>query len=51
MGAPSLTMSEAAERAALIAVERYDLDVEPRGLYEGEVLESTSRRSPTTGSR
>jgi aminopeptidase N len=42
MGAPSLTMHEAAERAALIAVERYDGEVDLRGLLEGQVLESTS---------
>ena len=42
MGAKSLTEQEAADRAALIAVERYDIEVDLRGLYEGEVLESTS---------
>jgi hypothetical protein len=42
MGAPSLTMHEAAERAALIAVERYDVEVDLRDLLEGQVLESTS---------
>ncbi|MCW2851804.1 MAG: pepN [Nocardioides sp.] len=35
-------MHEAAERAALIAVERYDVEVDLRGLLEGQVLESTS---------
>ncbi|WP_193608048.1 aminopeptidase N [Nocardioides lijunqiniae] len=42
MGPTSLTMQEAAERAALIAVERYDIEVDLRGLLEGEVLASTS---------
>ncbi|MFL6003788.1 MAG: aminopeptidase N [Nocardioides sp.] len=38
----SLTQAEAAERVALINVERYDIDVDMRGLLEGEVIESTS---------
>ncbi|WP_134742358.1 aminopeptidase N [Nocardioides sp. 503] len=42
MDATSLTMDEAAERAALISVERYDIEVDLRGLLEGEVLASTS---------
>ena len=32
----SLTQDEAEERAALIAVDRYDIDVDLRGLLEGE---------------
>jgi len=31
----SLTREEAAERAALINVDRYDVNVDLRGLYEG----------------
>ena len=38
----SLTQAEAAERVALINVERYDIDVDMRGLLEGEVIESRS---------
>ncbi|WP_248581531.1 aminopeptidase N [Nocardioides sp. InS609-2] len=38
----SLTQREAAERAALISVERYDIAVDLRGLYEGPVWASTS---------
>ena len=38
----SLTRLEAEERAALLEVERYDITVELRGLFEGEVLESVS---------
>ena len=38
----SLTRSEAEERAALIDVTRYDIAVDLRGLFEGEVLEATS---------
>ena len=38
----SLTRSEAEERAALIEVTRYDIAVDLRGLFEGEVLEATS---------
>jgi aminopeptidase N len=38
----SLSREEAAERAALISVERYDVAVDLRGLYEGEVWAATS---------
>ena len=38
----SLTREEAEERAALIEVDRYDVAVDLRGLFEGEVLEATS---------
>ena len=38
----SLTQAEAAERAALIDVQRYDIDVDMRGLLEGDTLESVS---------
>ena len=38
----SLTRTEAEERAALIEVTRYDIEVDLRGLFEGEVLEATS---------
>jgi aminopeptidase N len=38
----SLTQAEAAERVSLIDVERYDIDVDMRGLLEGEVIESRS---------
>ncbi|HEX4471102.1 MAG TPA: aminopeptidase N [Nocardioides sp.] len=38
----SLTREEAAERAALINVERYDVNVDLRGLYEGELWAATS---------
>jgi aminopeptidase N len=38
----SLTQAEAAERVSLINVERYDIDVDMRGLLEGEVIESRS---------
>ncbi len=38
----SLTRTEAKERAALIEVTRYDIAVDLRGLFEGEVLEATS---------
>ena len=40
--AKSLTRHEAEARSALLAVDRYDITVELRGLLEGEVLESTS---------
>jgi aminopeptidase N len=40
--ARSLTRQEAEERAALLEVDRYDIAVDLRGLFEGEVLESTS---------
>jgi aminopeptidase N len=38
----SLTRTEAEARAALIEVDRYDIEVELRGLFEGAVLEATS---------
>ncbi|MEO6512988.1 MAG: aminopeptidase N, partial [Nocardioides sp.] len=38
----SLTRAEAEERFALLDVERYDVAVDLRGLFEGEVLEATS---------
>ena len=38
----SLTREEAAERAALINVDRYDVNVDLRGLYEGELWAATS---------
>ena len=38
----SLTSSEAEERFALLEVERYDVAVDLRGLFEGELLEATS---------
>ncbi|GEP39385.1 aminopeptidase N [Nocardioides psychrotolerans] len=42
MGAKSLTRNEAEQRAALLTVDRYDLAVDLRGLFAGEVLESTA---------
>ncbi|GAB3769724.1 aminopeptidase N [Nocardioides ginsengisegetis] len=41
--AKSLTREEAEERGALLDVDRYDIAVDLRGLFEGEVLESVSR--------
>jgi aminopeptidase N len=41
-GPLSLTRAEAEERFALLEVERYDVAVDLRGLFEGEVLEATS---------
>ena len=38
----SLTRQEAEERAALIAVDRYDIAVDMRGLLEGDTIRSTS---------
>ena len=38
----SLTQTEAVRRAELLDVQRYDIDVDMRGLLEGEVIESTS---------
>jgi aminopeptidase N len=38
----SLTRDEAEARSALLDVVRYDIAVDLRGLFEGEVLESTS---------
>ncbi|MGZ5418676.1 MAG: aminopeptidase N [Nocardioides sp.] len=40
--AASLTRLEAEERGALIAVDRYDISVDMRGLWEGETIHSTS---------
>ena len=42
MDPASLTRAEAAERAAILSVHRYDIDVDMRGLLEGEVIESRS---------
>ncbi|MGN6741666.1 MAG: aminopeptidase N [Amnibacterium sp.] len=39
----SLTREEAADRAALISVERYDIEVDMTGLLEGPTIRSTSR--------
>ncbi|WP_319462573.1 aminopeptidase N [Micromonospora sp. RTP1Z1] len=41
-GARSLTHDEARERAALLAVERYDIDVDLTRLLEGEEFRATS---------
>ena len=38
----SLTRVEAEERAALLAVQRYDIDVDLTGLLEGDTVRSTS---------
>ena len=38
----SLTQDEAKERAALLDVQRYDLDFDLTGLAEGEELRTTS---------
>ncbi|MCY7395873.1 MAG: aminopeptidase N [Nocardioides sp.] len=38
----SLTMLEARERSTLVEVQRYDVDVDLRGLLEGEVWAATS---------
>ncbi len=38
----TLTQREAADRAGLISVERYDISVDLRGLYDGPVWASTS---------
>ena len=43
----SLTREEAAERAALLNVERYDVHVDLRGLYEGDLWAATSTISFT----
>jgi aminopeptidase N len=43
----SLTREEAAERAALIDVERYDVHVDLRGLYDGDLWAATSTVSFT----
>src|SRR5688500_1001942 len=42
MDAASLTRSEAEERSRLLAVTRYDLDVDLTGLLEGETLRAVS---------
>ncbi|MFD1948623.1 aminopeptidase N [Nocardioides aestuarii] len=42
MTVASLTRPEAEERAALLAVSRYDIDVDLTGLLDGEVWEATS---------
>ena len=47
----SLTRTEAEERAALIEVNRYDIEVDLRGLFEGVVLEATSTITFTCRSR
>jgi aminopeptidase N len=41
-GPLSLTQIEAAERFALLEVDRYDVAFDLRGLFEGDVLEATS---------
>ena len=41
-GVRSLTREEAEARRALLEVTRYDIAVDMRGLFEGEVLEATS---------
>jgi aminopeptidase N len=41
-GIASLTREEAAARAALVDVERYDVHVDLRGLYEGDLWAATS---------
>jgi aminopeptidase N len=38
----SLTRDEAARRSALLTVERYDVHVDLRGLYDGEIWAATS---------
>ena len=43
----SLTREEAAERAALISVERYDVSIDLRGLYDGDLWAATSTVSFT----
>src|SRR3954469_24241424 len=43
----SLTRDEAAQRAALIDVQRYDVHIDLRGLAEGEVWAATSTVSFT----
>jgi aminopeptidase N len=44
----SLTREEAHERAALISVSRYDVQVDLRGLFEGEIWAATSTMSFTS---
>ncbi len=41
-GPLSLTRAEAEERFALLEVDRYDVAMDLRGLFEGEVLQATS---------
>ncbi|MFC4785208.1 aminopeptidase N [Nocardioides sp. MAHUQ-72] len=41
-GVRSLTREEAEQRSALIQVDRYDIEVDLRGLLEGDVLAATS---------
>ena len=41
--APSLTQDEASERAALLAVDRYDIAVDLRGLLDGDAARAESR--------
>jgi aminopeptidase N len=43
----SLTREEAAQRAALINVERYDVTIDLRGLYDGDLWAATSTVSFT----
>jgi aminopeptidase N len=43
----SLTREEAAERAALVSVDRYDVHIDLRGLYEGDLWAATSTVSFT----
>src|SRR4051794_6908895 len=43
----SLTREEAAQRAALISVQRYDVHVDLRGLFEGDLWAATSTISFT----
>ena len=42
-GVRSLTRDEARERAALLQVERYDLELDMTGLASGDTLRTTSR--------
>ncbi|MBW4040872.1 MAG: aminopeptidase N [Acidobacteria bacterium] len=42
MPVASLTRTEAEERAALLSVDRYDIDVDLTGLLEGDTVRSTS---------
>src|SRR3954464_4453317 len=45
--AASLTREEARERAELISVDRYDVEVDLRAMFEGDVWASTSTISFT----
>ena len=49
MSIASLTREEAAERAALLSVERYDIEVDLTGLLEGPTIRSTSTITFTAG--